>query len=77
MDFVTSHFGKMNLRAVEHFFQHICHHFGMGLLLLRGSSFQNDLLQNTYSHLSNKRDVILTDFEKFHPPQKKFPLHVY
>ena len=24
-----------------------------------------------YSHLSNKREVTLTDFEKFHPPQKK------
>ena len=23
-----------------------------------------------YSHLSNKREVKLTDFEKFHPPQK-------
>ena len=26
-----------------------------------------------YSHLSNKRDVTLTDFEKFHPSQKKIP----
>ena len=25
----------------------------------------------TYSHFSNKREVTLTDFEKFHPPQKK------
>ena len=24
-----------------------------------------------YSRLSNKRDVTLTDFEKFQPPQKK------
>ena len=30
-----------------------------------------------YSHLSNKREVTLTDFEKFHPPQKKSTLHVY
>jgi hypothetical protein len=30
-----------------------------------------------YSHLSNEREVTLTDFEKFHPPQKKSPLHVY
>ena len=29
----------------------------------------------SYSHLSNKREVTLTDFEKFHPPQKKSPLH--
>ena len=33
MDFVRSHFGKMNLRPVEHFFEHICHHFWVGLLL--------------------------------------------
>ena len=26
-----------------------------------------------YSHLSNKRDITLTDFEKFHPPQKNPP----
>ena len=26
---------------------------------------------SNYSHLSNKREVTLTDFEKFHPPQKK------
>ena len=26
-----------------------------------------------YSHLSNKRDVTLTDFEKFHPTQIKNP----
>jgi hypothetical protein len=25
-----------------------------------------------YSHLSNKREVTLTDFEKFHPPQNCF-----
>ena len=43
----------------------------------------------TYSHLSNKREVTLTNFEKFPPPQKKnlpstfivsiniFNLHVY
>ena len=30
-----------------------------------------------YSHLSNKCEVTLTDFEKFHPPQKKSTLHVY
>ena len=30
-----------------------------------------------YSHLSNKREVTLTDFEKSHPPQKKFTLHIY
>jgi len=26
-----------------------------------------------YSHLSNKREVTLIDFEKFHPTQKKIP----
>ena len=30
----------------------------------------------SYSYLSNKRDVTLTDFEKFHPLQKKSPLHI-
>ena len=25
--------------------------------------------EHTYSHLSNKREVTLTDFEKFHPPR--------
>ena len=30
-----------------------------------------------YSHLSNKREVTFTGLEKFHPPQKKSPLHVY
>ena len=29
MDFV-SHFGKMNLWPVEHYFEHICHHFWVG-----------------------------------------------
>ena len=29
--------------------------------------------EQAYSHLSNKRDVTLTDFEKFHPPQIKIP----
>ena len=33
MDFVRSHFGKMNLWPVKHFFEHICHHFWVGLLL--------------------------------------------
>ena len=28
-------------------------------------------LFSSYSHLSNKHEVTLTDFEKFHPPQKK------
>ena len=26
-----------------------------------------------YSHLSNKREVMLTDFEKFQPQQKEIP----
>ena len=33
MDFVRSHFGKMKLWPVEHFFEHICHHFWVDLLL--------------------------------------------
>ena len=33
MDFVRSHFGKMNLWPVEPFFEHICHLFWVSLLL--------------------------------------------
>ena len=33
MDFVRSHLGKMNLWPIEHFFEHIFHHFWVGLLL--------------------------------------------
>ena len=31
------------------------------------------LLVLDYSHLSNKHEVTLTDFEKFRPPQNKIP----
>ena len=31
----------------------------------------------TYSHLSNKRDVTLTNFEKFHPTQNKNPPYTF
>ena len=34
-------------------------------------SWNNRFGSSTYSHLSNKREVTLTDFEKFHLPQKK------
>ena len=30
-----------------------------------------------YSRLSNKRDVALTDFENFHPPQNKNPPYTF
>ena len=30
-----------------------------------------------YSHLSNKRDVRLTDFEKFHPQQNNNPPYTF
>ena len=30
MYFVRSNFGKMNIWPVEHFFEHICHHFWVG-----------------------------------------------
>ena len=33
MAFERSHFGKINLWPVEHFFEHICHHFWVSLLL--------------------------------------------
>jgi hypothetical protein len=33
INFVKSHFGKRNLWPVEHFFEHFCHHFWVGLLL--------------------------------------------
>ena len=35
------------------------------------------LFQNRYSHLSNKHEVKLTNFEKYHPLQKKIHPHVY
>ena len=36
------------------------------------------MLLSLYSHLSDKRDVMLADFGKFHPAQNKNPpLHVY
>ena len=54
----------MNLLPVEHFFEHICHHFWVGatanppksndryaqesVQLVRGSSLQSDFLQNPY-----------------------------
>ena len=31
------------------------------------------MLGRNYSHLSNNREVTLTDFEKFPPPQKNPP----
>ena len=34
-------------------------------------------MASQYSHLSNKRDVTLTDFEKFHPPQNKNPPYTF
>ena len=62
----------MNLWPVEHFFEHICHHFWVGatgatanppksddeyaqksVLLVKGSSFRNDLLQNPYFNLQH------------------------
>ena len=33
--------------------------------------------EKVYSHLSNKRDVTLTDFEKFHPTQIKNPPYTF
>ena len=33
----------------------------------------NFIKPSMYSHLSNKRDVTLTDFGKFHPAQNKSP----
>ena len=37
------------------------------------SAIDLGLIVETYSHLSNKRDVTLTDFGKFHPAQNKNP----
>ena len=62
MYFVRSHFEKMNLWPVEHFFEHICHHFWVGLLLhllhtpksddkyaqKRVQPVRSDFLQNPY-----------------------------
>ena len=35
--------------------------------------FSNNLIVQKYSHLSDKREVMLTNFRKFHPPQIKSP----
>ena len=63
MYFVTSHFGKMNL---WHFFEHICHHFLVGLLLhllhppksddkypqlTRGAFMKYDFLRNPHFNM--------------------------
>ena len=55
LEYLKYHFGKMNLWPVEHFFEHICHHFWVGLLLPPPKSddkyaqkFRSDLLQNPY-----------------------------
>ena len=37
-------------------------------ILFEKSKFVEDLLLNDHSHLSNKREVTLTDFEKKNPP---------
>ena len=63
----------MNLCPVEHFFEHICHHFWMGatakpksddkyaqksVQLVRGSSFRSDFLQNPYFSTNLLRTMI-------------------
>ena len=37
------------------------------------NSKKNLFVACNYTHLSNKREVMLTDFGKFHPPQKNPP----
>ena len=41
--------------------------------LFKGGNYE----EIQYSHLSNKRDVTLTDFEKFHPTQIKNPPYTF
>jgi hypothetical protein len=41
MDFVGSHLGKMILLPVEHFFEHICHHFWVGATAIPLSATAN------------------------------------
>ena len=52
MDFVTSHFGKMNLWPVAEYNSNHAQKWGQicckSVQLVRGSSFPNDLLQNPY-----------------------------
>ena len=43
----------------------------VGSTFIRDESSYKIITTNMYSHHSNKREVTLTDFEKFHPPQKK------
>ena len=42
MDSVTSHFGKMSLWPVKHFFQHNCQSFWVGLLRVIANPSQSD-----------------------------------
>ena len=49
------------------------------ILILRNSIHTMYLFYFTsmYSHLYNKREVTLTDFEKFHPTQIKNPPYMF
>ena len=54
MDFVKSHFGKMNLWLVENFFEHICHHFWVGGLKVR--KFQNENIKSSHRIAQNMNE---------------------
>ena len=63
MDFVRSNFGKMKLWPVEYFFEHICHHFWVGLLLLQFhlsevTSYKIHTLESPSANQENKKKII-------------------
>ena len=47
MDFVTSHFGKMNLWPVEHFFQHIIVTYANNDQYTKLSKLRQDIQENS------------------------------
>ena len=53
MDFVRSHFGKMKLWPVEHFFENICHYFWVGLLLHQHQQTHPKVMTNMLKKVFN------------------------
>ena len=60
MDFVWSHFGKINLWPVEHFFEHICHHIWVGLLWVQQQTHPK-VMTNMLKKMFNWSEVHLSE----------------
>ena len=73
-------FGLLTLSKIEKrkskFFQDFFLLFAFDTKFVSRDLILGDLI-TWYSHLSNKRDVKLTDFEKFHPTQIKNPTYTF